>query len=475
MWFTSAALGVALLAFPADGTPEWGGFRGNNGLGVADSERLPDALDPAAACSKWRAEIPAGYSSPCVAGDDVYLTATEPKRLITLCIDRRDGATRWSRELEFDGKRVGANSAAAPSPVTDGERVYSLFHSAGLVAYDRNGEELWHNPLGPFNIPHGLSTSPLLCGDRLILAVDQDTDSYLLALDKRTGKELWKVERGGVTHGYSTPAVYSPAEGPVQIIVSSAYQVSAYSVEDGEKLWWVNGSAWQTKAIPLVVGDLCIVNAYMVPSAEFGVPKISETWAEILEERDADEDGFIAKTEWNHPTIQQVFFIFDLDGDSKFDEREFNYLLSSATAVGGMFAIELGGRGDVTDTHVRWRYEGNRGLPDIPSPLVVDGILYMIKEGGILTAVDIEDGAVIKQGRVGEPDSYFASPVAGAGKIITASQSGQLSVIRAGAEWEVLSTTPLEEEVWSTPAIAGGDLFVRSQKALYCFRAASDV
>jgi len=439
---------------------------------VAESERLPQTFDPEES-ALWRVDCPAGYSSPIVAGDSIYLTATEGTKLFTISIDRMSGDENWRQELEYDGVRVGMNSAAAPSPVTDGEHVYALFHARGVVAYTTDGDEVWRNEMGAFDIPHGMSTSPVIHGDKLVILADQDNDARLIALDKETGKELWNVERKGVTHSYSTPAIYAPDDGPAQIIVSGAYQICGYSLDTGEKLWWVNGSAWQTKATPVVLGDVCIVNAYMVPSAEFGMPQL-KPWEEALAEHDTNGDEKIARSEWDHGMLQQAWFIFDLDDDGFLDAKDYEYLLSSATATGGLFAVKMGGKGDVTDTHVVWRYDDRRGLPDCPSPVAYDGLLYIIKEGGLFTAMDAATGEVVKQGRVGEPDQYFASPVAAAGHVVTASQSGQLCLVKGGAEWEVVSVFDLGEELWSTPAIAGEQVIVRTQDALYCFQNLSE-
>ncbi len=460
-----------LVLLPTGELPEWGGFRGNHGAGLADSPGIPDVLSPAS-CAVWEASLPPGYSSPIVAGDRVFVTGAEGTELSTTCLDRETGEVVWERTVEFSGKRTGANSPAAPSPATDGERLFVCFHDVGVIAYDLDGDEQWRQEMPPFEIPHGMSTSPVLHGDLVILLMDQDADSRLVAFDKATGEVRWEVAREGATHSYSTPTIYAPEEGPAQVIVSGSLQIAGYDVATGERIWWMNGAAWQTKSVPVLVGDVCVVNAYMVPSTEFGVPAMSQTWEEILAEKDADEDGKIAREEWNDiPALQQAWFIFDLDNDEKLDREDYEYLASTGTATGGLFAIRLDGKGDVTDSHVVWRYRGNRGLPDIPSPLAVDGIVYLIKEGGLLTAVDAATGEVLKQGRVGQPDRYYASPVAAAGRIVTASHSGQLSVIEAGKEWEVVSTEDLAEETWSTPAIAGDQVFVRTQHALYCFRA----
>jgi outer membrane protein assembly factor BamB len=466
--FTTALLLALCAAAPHDG-PAWGGFRGPAGAGIAACE-LPDALDVETNL-RWKTEVPAGYSSPVVAGDALFVTAAENKTLSTICLDRASGALRWRRDVEFDGKRPGANSSAAPTPVTDGERVYVLFHSVGMLAYDVAGEELWRKDLGEFNIPHGMSSSPVLHGDLLVQLVDQDTHSFLAAYDKVTGEERWKVERNGFTHSYTTPAIYAPADGPAQVVVSGALEVASYRLSDGEKLWWAGGSAWLTKALPVFAGDLCLISAYSLPTTELGLPRLNQPWDEVLAERDANGDGKIARDEWVHKMLHMVWFIFDLDGDGLFDEHDWDYVQKSTTATGGLYAIRMGGAGNVTESHVQWVYDNRRGLPDCPSPLALDGTLFLIKEGGILTTLDAATGELGKQARVGEPDQYFASPVSAGGKLLLAGQSGQLCVVKADKEWELISRHDLGEQIWSTPAIVDGAVYVRTSKALYCFGA----
>ncbi len=462
----SALLFAPSCASTSEG-PEWGGFRGNNGSGVCASGSLPDKLDPESNLI-WRTEIPAGYSSPTVAGSRLFVTAAENGALSTWCLDRDNGEVIWKQSFEYEGERPGANSPAAPSPVTDGERVYCVFHHYGVVVYDVEGEELWKKPMGPFRIPHGMSTSPIVHDGQLILLADQDAGSFLASWDAASGEENWRVEREGVTHGYSTPSLYVPDAGPAQVVVSGSFQLSAYSAEDGTKLWWMDGSAWQAKCVPVIAGDMAIVNAYMLSTSEFGLPRMGP-WEDALAERDANKNGTLERSEWEHPTLQQIWFIFDLDDDEVLDAEDYAFLQAAGSSTGGLFAVRLGGEGDITESHVAWKYGDRRGLPDIPSPVVLDGVVYMIKEGGLFTAVDVASGEKLKDGRVGESDRYYASPVAAGGRILTASVGGQLAVIEAGPEWEVLSVTSLDEEVWSTPAIAGTQVFVRSQTAIYCF------
>jgi outer membrane protein assembly factor BamB len=456
------------LPGPLAGSPEWGGFRGNNSTGIAAHAELPDILDMETNLL-WRTEIPRGYSSPTICGERVFITGADKEQLSTLCLDRWSGEVLWTASLPYDGKRPGANSPAAPSPVTDGERVYSVFHHAGLITYDMQGQELWRKDLGAINIPHGLATSPLVYKGLLVQMIDQDTGSFLLGLDAASGEERWRTERNNVRHSYSTPTMYTPAEGEAQIIVSGSFQIAGYSLRDGSKLWWVDGGAWQTKAVPVVDGDLCIVNSFMLSTSEMGIPKFSGTFEELLELRDENGNGFLDREEWDHELIQQIWFILDLDGDSRLDSVDWDYALATTRALGGLFAIQLGGSGNVTDTHVRWFADDRRGLPDIPSPLVLDGTIYMIKRGGIFTALDAATGKVLQRGRVGESDAYYASPVAAGKRILLASQSGQLLILDADRGWEEVSAGSVDEEVWSTPALAGQHVLVRSLSALYCF------
>ena len=462
-------LSLSVLSSSAGDAPAWGGFRGNNGTGVAEDSALPESFDPEVNLL-WKIDARPGYSSPIVNEDRVFLTAAKGEKLSMHCLSLGTGEEIWSLEIDFDGKRVGANSSASPTPATDGERLYALFHHVGMVCCDLDGKPLWRNDLGaPFNIPHGLATSPVVHGGAVFVQVDQDTDSHLVALDAKTGEELWKTERSGSTHSYATPVIYTPTEGPAQIVVSGSNQIAGYDVADGRRIWWIDGAAWQSKSLPVIYGDLCIVNSYMVSTSEFGGPIITQTWEEMLAERDSDQSGFIERSEWDEPAIMQAWFIFDLDGDDKLDETDFNYLKNAGSAVGGLFAVKMNGEGNVTESHIAWSYKKRRGLSDVTSPVLYDGIVYMLKEGGIMTAIDATTGELGKQSRIGKSDGYFASPVASDGKLIATSLSGQLSVIQAGSEWEVLSTYNLDEEVWSTPALAYGMVIVRSQSALYCF------
>ena len=454
------------------GTPEWGAFRGPNGSGVSATASIPDGLDLERDLA-WRKELPAGYSSPVVADGVVYLTAAEGQQLMTLSLDASTGEELWRALIDYDGsRRIGQNSPAAPTPVTDGETVVALFHHVGLVAYDVDGRELWRNDLGaPFMIPHGLSSSPVLHGDRVVVQIDQDSTSRIVCVDLESGDKVWETERSG-THGYSTPTLLLPAEGsdaPAQVIANGALRITSYDLATGEELWWVGGSAWQVKTLPVLHGDTVLVNAFMVPSSEFGAPPMEQSFEELVAEKDANGNGTISLDEWNIDVLKMAFPIFDLNKDGELDAVDYDFLVSSGREDGALFAIRTDGRGDVTGSHVSWIYDQRRGMSDVVSPVIVGETLFQLRDGGVLTSMEVGSGEVVKQARVGSPDQYFASPVAAGGRLLLASKSGQLTAVEAVPEFEALWTVDLAEEVWSVPALTDERILVRSQTALYCF------
>jgi outer membrane protein assembly factor BamB len=459
----------ALLSASALFAAEWPRFRGPNGTGVADARNLPDEVGPKKNVA-WKSTLPPGFSSPVLSATAVFVTAYEDQKLYTISIDRKTGAEKWRTEapVTLPAKPKGPNSPVSPSPVTDGTNAYVFFDNFGLVSYGPDGKERWRHPLGPFNFPYGAGSSPMIAGRNLIMLCDQDTNSFLLALDKDTGKQRWKTDRSQATHGFSTPVLYTPERGPSELIVSGAYELTGYSADTGKRLWWVTGMAWQAKSIPVVAGDTVYVHSWMASLSELGHKEVTTPWEKILEERDANKDGKLSKEESPDESLVKIWFLYDLDKDGTLGRKDWEYLLARSSAKNGLYAIRLGGRGDVTATHVRWRYE--KGLPNIPSPLLYRDALYVLREGGILTTLNPSDGSVVKQARIeGAIDAYFASPVAADGKIITASKDGKVAFIRAGREWELISVNDFEEEIWATPALADNQIFIRTQRALYCF------
>jgi outer membrane protein assembly factor BamB len=473
-----------LLALPL--AAQWPQFRGANGAGVGETARLPVRFR-AHEGAAWRTELPPGHSSPVIVGARIFVTAAvlgkakdaglnkivdEGGRLFTICLDRATGKVLWRREAPRPRleRYQPTNSPASPSPAADEKGVYVFFGDYGLLAYGLDGEERWRLPLGPFNNVNGHGSSPILVDGLVVLLCDQDTDSYLIAVEKETGRVRWKTPRPESTRSYATPAVLRPARGAVEIVVPGSYQLTSYDARTGEKLWWIGGLSWQPKSTPVVEGDMVYAHWWEAGGENEGAT-VTPEFSELLKKFDANGDRRISLEEFASDARQQKALPNnDLDNDGQLDEREWNAYRARRASRNALLAVRAGGRGDLTGgANIVWRIQKN--LPNVPSPLLYRGVMYLVKDGGIFTSLDPKTGRVLKQGRLpGALDTYYSSPVAGAGHVYAISQSGKMTVVKAGAEWEPEALNDFEEDCFATPAIAGDALYVRTRAALYCFR-----
>jgi len=298
-----------------------------------------------------------------------------------------------------------------------------------------------------------------------VMVCDHRTNSFIVAIDARSGKELWKTSRSNF-EGYSTPAIYRPKDGPAQVIVLGSQTVDGYSLDKGERLWWVSKVGSYPKGVPVVGTDMVYVMAEGADAPFF--PPFEET----LKKYDADKDQRVHRDEMKaEPEGVEHFGWLDANRDDYIDRAEYDFVRNSTTLGHGLTAVRLAGQGDVTSSHVVWRMQ--KAYPNIPAPLIYQGVMYLMKEGGIVSSLDPASGQILKQGRTPDAlEEYYASPVAADGKIFMVSASGKVTVLKAGAQWEILATNDLDEEVWATPAIAGGNLYIRTRNALYSFGAA---
>ena len=472
---------VCLSASSSVFTQNWDQFRGPNGEGVSATTGLPSEFGPQKNVA-WKTELPPGHSSPVLTRDRIFLTAhskDQNHKLFVIALDRKSGKILWQREVpkSREGRLQNVNGPASPSPVTDGTNVYAFFQEFGLVAFDGAGKQRWGLPLGPFNMFYGFGASPILVDDKIILPVDQDDpSSYLIAVNKNTGKVVWKVDRPVVISGYSTPIVYQPKQGPKQIIVPESFQLSAYSVADGKRVWWVRGLACEMKSIASHDSEYLYINGWGFPQNQPGQQVATISWDEALPKYDKDSDKQIAKSELptgqGRPPMERMltaaFEAFDTNRDEKLSAKDWEVFRAMMASENGLLAIKMGGEGDQTASAIRWRYQ--KPVPQVPSTLLYKGVLYMINDSGILISFDPATGNIIKQGRLhGAIDKYFASPVAADGKVYLIGQGGQVSVLKAMGEWEVLGVNELDDEVYATPAIADGRIYIRTRSALYAF------
>jgi outer membrane protein assembly factor BamB len=458
-------LPLALLA-----AADWPQFRGPNATGVSEEINLPVEFGSDRNVI-WKTPVPLGNSSPAIAGSKIFLTAFEKEALLTLALDRTTGRILWRREAPRPRKQEierPANGPASASPVTDGQNAYVFFQDFGLLAYGPDGKELWRMPLGPFNNPFGHGASPILSGDTLFMVCDQDVDSFLLAIDKKSGRVLWRAARPHAQRGYATPVLYQPANGKLQVIVAGSYRLSGYDAATGKELWWIRRLPWQVKPTPVVAGDVVYFTTYSGesdPGEQENVPPFEEAVARL----DANKDGKLSKDEIVDPKAKARFEEYlDLDDTGFLEERDWKQFQERRLGENSLRAYKLGGDGDLTERNLLWK--NSKSLPNVPSPLFYRGVLYTLKEGGILTSYDPKTGEIGKQARLQRAlGTYFSSPVAADGKIYTISEEGKAAVIRAGAQWEVIRVNDLGDGCKATPAITDGKIYLRTDDMLYCF------
>ncbi|MBK5296783.1 MAG: PQQ-like beta-propeller repeat protein [Vicinamibacteria bacterium] len=421
----------------AQNWPQW---RGPSSQGVSSESGLPTSWT-AGENVAWRTSLAGlGTSSPIVWGDRVLVTsqvgstvlagggrhpqlarddralaehetpiggrrpAAEADGKVWLVVEafrRSDGTRLWEYRTEATGplpELHEKHNLATPTPATDGQRVYAWFGNGQIVALDMQGRVVWARHLGveysPFLTRWGHGSSPTLYGELLILLCDHQPDSYLLALDARTGKQRWKVDRGDGRVSHSTPLVVPGPQGD-ELLVNSSERIDVYDPTTGTLLWYA-GKPRQTP----------------IPSAVF-------------------HDGRI--------------------------------YLSRGYRNSDYMAIRPGGRGDVTATHIEW--QAPSGASYVPSIVYYDGLLYMTNEVGVVTCADARTGERLWRHRLG--GVFFASPVAGDGKIYMVSETGETFVMRAGREPEVLARNDLGERFLASPAISQGRLLLRSDRTLF--------
>lgn len=470
-----------LAPSPAEGE-RWEQFRGPAGTGVAaDALALPQVLEVEGNL-EWRRPLDPGLSSPCVYDERIFLTSATEGQLATHCVERASGAVLWTRALSVDEleRAHRINGAASPTPVVDGERVYVYFGSFGLVCYDVGGDELWRRPMSLPENQFGTAASPTLAGGSLIFNHDTNTESFLEALDPATGETSWRVDRTVSKSGWSTPVLWRRGDVS-ELLVYGPVWLRAYDPADGAERWSVPGLTDEPCTTPATGDGLVFVTSYnMKTSPEVrALPEFADLVAELdrdgdgqlnREEADANDSvlsRFDADGEGDHPL--RIFFRFlDVDKDERLTETEWTKLvdwIDGFDFANALLAVRPA-HGE-TPTEVVWQH--TRGVPECPSPLYYDGRVYLIKNGGILTCLDAPTGALHYQARIDSRGPCYASPVAGDGKIYTASANGVVTVVAAGDELKVLSRNDLGERIMATPALAGGRVYVRTDAALYAF------
>ena len=451
---------------PAD---DWTQFRGSNGTAVASAkEKLPNDIGPTKNVL-WRTDLPSGHSSPVIIGDHIFVTAVRQKTLLTIDLDRVTGDVQWEQKAPYEKLESihRSGSYAQSSPCADGQHVVSFFGSCGLHCYDHSGTLLWKKSMGPFVNDFGVSSSPILVGNRIIVCLDHDAGSALMSLDLETGGVQWKTNRSTFSRNASTPILWQN-QGRMQLVVAGTLRVVGYDLETGHEEWTVRGISRSVSCSPTVGDDGNLYIAGWAAGGDENEPIRIPSFEDVLEHRDSNANGTLEEDELESGAVLQRYTQIDLNKDGHLTAAEYNYfrgLLDEGRNL--VISIGQGAKGDSTETHLRWKHP--KLVPFCASPVWVNGLLFTIKDGGILQCLDSHSGKPTKQLRLDANDSYFASPVVGDGKIFLFDEQGRSSVVSAIHKFGVLSTSEFHEDVYATPAIVGGRIYVRTSKALYCF------
>ncbi len=413
-------LSAACLTLANNGTcaTGWPSFRGPTGDGHAPVECAPPVEWGESNRVKWSTEIPnRGWSTPAVLGDQVWVTAAtvDGKDSFVLSLDAATGKIKVNKQLfhteapEPLGNDV--NCYATPSPVIEQGRVYVHFGSYGTACLDtRSGAVVWERKDLQCRHYRGPSSSPILFENLLILTYDGADLQYHVALDKKTGKTVWKTDRsvpwndenvpgqmakdGDLRKAHSTPLVVV-ADGKPLLLSAGAKAAYGYEPRTGKELWQVRHMAWSAAPMPLYRNGL----SYFVTGS--------------------------GKTE--------------------------------------LLAIRIGGQGNVSETHVAWRYDDM--VAKTASPIIVEDKIYMVSDDGMLTCLNAESGKQVWRCRVG--GNYAASPLLAGGKLYFFSKQGKATVLEPGAEYKALGTNTLSEGFMASPALVGNTLFLRTRTRLY--------
>ncbi len=408
-----AILPLTSLSLEAENWPSWRGPRRDG----TSAESVATSWSPGKNV-RWRLALPgASGATPVIWGERIFLTSVEGKDLVLICVST-EGKQLWKQVVSTGNRNVRGDEGnyASPSPCTDGEHVWSFMADGALACYDLDGHEKWSTNLqeryGKFQIQFGLSSTPVLDGDRLYFQLihgkwsKTPSRGQVVALDKTTGKEVWRQVRSTdaideCKHSYASPILYR--DGKHEFLVThGADWVIAHRLKDGKELWRC--------------GNLNV------------------------------------KSNYNN-TLRFVASPVAAEG-----------MIVVPTAKGRkVVALDPGGKGDVSRS-IRW--ELPRDTPDVPSPLVRDGIAYLCRENGVLMALDAKSGDRIYQERA-VPDRYRASPVWADGRVYLTARKGKITVVKAGREFEILATNDLGEGMSASPAISNGVLYLRTQKALW--------
>ena len=451
---------------------DWPQFRGPNCSGISQSSQsLPTQFSYQQNVA-WSAELGDGISSPVITNSRVFTTTMiSPDRLAVICHAADHGTELWRHEFQIDGPAplTQPNSYASSTPATDGKRLYVYVITRGLIALDvSDGEQIWRLPVEQphFIFDWGAAGSPIVFEGMVYFNQDDDLNSFLLAVDAETGKLRWRTERPEMLAGYSVPVICEFG-GRKDIVVAGSGKLKGYDPHTGLELWTCNSLLRNSLTTPVVQqGTIYLSQSILGGESDNVYSK------PLLQWKDTNQDGRLTKQEIPQ-SFWERFDRGDGNGDGFLIGGEIDEAFQSSTnMVGGgtiVQAIQGGGTGNVTETHMLWKLDKTRAASDYSSPLAIDDRLFLIKRGGITSVLDKATGATIrKPKRIGNVGYYYASPVVGDGKMYVVGENGFVIVLTDGPKLKFLAKNDMGDTCIATPAIADGRLYIRTRNKLFC-------
>lgn len=409
---TISACLLSLLFITHTFAGNWPQWRGPGLNGVSEERNLPERWS-AAENVAWKLALPGlSGSTPIVWGERIFLNVGEGDALALWCVDRSKGEVAWKKPLGVGNVKMRKHNMSSPSPVTDGKTVWVMTGTGVLKAFDFAGKELWSRDIqkeyGAFGLNWGYASSPLLFEDSLYVQVlhgmNTDDPSYVMRVNKATGKTVWRVERptdasSESPDSYTTPAVVRSGKS-TEVVVTGGDYVTGHDPATGKELWRAGGLNPDKNPYYRIVAS----------------PVVS--------------DGVVY----------------------------------APTRVRPLLALRPGGRGDVSKSHLLWSFQNG---PDVPTPVTDGKYFYVVNDRGIVWCLDAKTGQEVYGQKRLKSATYSASPVLADGKIYATSEDGVTSVLRAGPAFEVLAENSLGEYCLSSPAISDGQIFIRTSNHLY--------
>jgi outer membrane protein assembly factor BamB len=394
----------------AENWPQW---RGPNLNGLSGEKNLPVRWSPEENVV-WKLPLPGlGGATPIIWRDHVFLNIADGDNLLLWAVDRKKGTILWKKPLGAGNVKMRKHNMSSPSPVTDGRNVYVMTGTGILKGFDFAGKELWSRDIqkdyGQFGLNWGYASSPLLLDDSLYVQVlhgmKTDDPSYVMRIDKKTGKTIWKVERPTNAirespDSYTTPGLLRYGKN-VEIVITGGDCVTGHDPATGKELWRANGLNPDNQPMYRIVAS---------------------------------------------PVI-------------------FNDIIYAPTRVKPLLALKAGGRGDITSSHLLWSTPNG---PDVPTPVTDGKYFYVVNDRGIMWCFDARTGQEIYGQQRIKSGTYSSSPVLADDKIYITNEDGLTTVVKAGPKFEILAENALNDYCLSSPAISGGQIFIRTSGQLFC-------